>query len=190
MFYSRSPVCVAVIYAEAPWVDQIYAPMLAQLDSRLPSGRQWRYKPKLRTRRDQLARPGGSRTVRAMGCKWSFTVDPDPVDEGRVGPPDDGAGADFEPTQHPFAPLSPREWEVATLVAQGAKNREIAERLVLAQRTLESHLERTNERLEISNRAQLATWQRGSDVAATNDVTGGTGPADRTLLRRLRVVGN
>jgi ATP-dependent DNA ligase len=28
-------------------LDQLYAPMLAQLDSRLPSGQQWRYEPKL-----------------------------------------------------------------------------------------------------------------------------------------------
>jgi predicted ATPase/DNA-binding CsgD family transcriptional regulator len=113
------------------------------------------------------------------------------IDEARVGPSDGGAGTDFGPTQHLFAPLSPREWEVATLVAQGAKNREIAERLVLAQRTIESHLERIYERLEISNRAQLARWmtQREFDVAGTNEVIGGTA-ADRPSLKRLRVVGN
>jgi DNA-binding CsgD family transcriptional regulator len=111
------------------------------------------------------------------------------VAEARSGPDEVGDGTDFA-RQQPFAPLSPREWEVATLVAHGAKNREIAERLVLAQRTIESHLERIYERLEISNRAQLATWvtHRGLEVAGTEDVTTGT-VADRRPMRRLRVVG-
>ncbi len=38
----------------------------------------------------------------------------DLVHEARVGPLDDRAVTDFAPTQHAFAPLSPREWEVAT----------------------------------------------------------------------------
>ena len=83
-------------------------------------------------------------------------------------------GADRIANLQPFAPLSPREWEVATLVARGARNREIAEHLVLAQRTIESHLERIYERLEISNRAQL-TWvtQRSlADAAAESGVAG------------------
>ena len=60
------------------------------------------------------------------------------------------------------------------MVARGARNREIAEHLVLAQRTIESHLERIYERLEISNRAQL-TWvtQRSlADAAAESGVAG------------------
>ncbi len=107
----------------------------------------------------------------------------------RGGPVDVGDGTSFDSTQHPFAPLSPREWEVATLVAQEAKNRAIAEHLILAQRTIESHLERIYDRLEISNRAQLARWvtQRGLDIAGPADVTTGTA-ADRPPLRRLRVV--
>jgi ATP-dependent DNA ligase len=28
-------------------LDQVFAPMLAQLDTRLPAGQQWRYEPKL-----------------------------------------------------------------------------------------------------------------------------------------------
>jgi hypothetical protein len=66
----------------------------------------------------------------------------------------------------------------------------MAERLVLAQRTIESHLERIYERLKISNRAQLATWvtQRGLDAVGPGDVTAGTAAA-RASLTRLRVVG-
>src|SRR6185295_13021383 len=47
-----------------------------------------------------------------------------------------------EDSAHAYAPLSDREWEVARLVARGLKNREIAESLVLAERTIGSHLER------------------------------------------------
>jgi DNA-binding CsgD family transcriptional regulator len=123
---------------------------------------------------------------------------PDLVAEARGGPRDDGSATDFTATPNPFAPLSPREWEIATLVAQGARNREIAERLVLAQRTIESHLERIYDRLEISNRAQLATWvtQRESDIARPNDLSGvrpestAKVRSDRGPSKRLRVVGN
>jgi DNA-binding NarL/FixJ family response regulator len=57
-----------------------------------------------------------------------------------------------------YAPLSAREWETARHVARGARNREIADALVLTERTVGSHLERIFGRLEIRNRAQLAAW--------------------------------
>lgn len=55
-----------------------------------------------------------------------------------------------------YAPLTAREWEIAQLVARGARNREIAEQLVLTERTVGSHLERIFARLHIRSRAQLA----------------------------------
>ncbi|MEO3791648.1 LuxR C-terminal-related transcriptional regulator [Nonomuraea sp. B10E15] len=54
--------------------------------------------------------------------------------------------------------LTPREQEVAELVAQGLSNKEIAARLVIAQRTAEGHVEHILTKLSLSSRVQIATW--------------------------------
>lgn len=54
--------------------------------------------------------------------------------------------------------LSPREREVATLVALGLSNRDIAERLVVSERTAENHVQRVMNRLGVRSRTQIATW--------------------------------
>ncbi|RBY79776.1 hypothetical protein DQ238_09000 [Geodermatophilus sp. TF02-6] len=51
--------------------------------------------------------------------------------------------------------LTEREREVATLAAQGVKNQEIARRLVLSVRTVETHLGRVYDKLGISGRGAL-----------------------------------
>lgn len=56
------------------------------------------------------------------------------------------------------AVLSRREAEVAELVAQGMTNRDIAARLVVAQRTAEGHVERILVKLGFTSRSQIATW--------------------------------
>ena len=54
--------------------------------------------------------------------------------------------------------LSPREREVVALVARGLTNREIAEVLVISQRTAENHLQRVLNRLGLRSRAQVVAW--------------------------------
>jgi non-specific serine/threonine protein kinase len=58
----------------------------------------------------------------------------------------------------PATALTPREREVAELVAQGMSNREIAEKLVVAIRTAESHVENILRKLQFTSRAQVAVW--------------------------------
>lgn len=53
--------------------------------------------------------------------------------------------------------LSPREWEVARLVAAGRSNSEIAEQLFISQRTVTTHLQRIYSRLGIS-RSDLTAY--------------------------------
>jgi non-specific serine/threonine protein kinase len=55
-------------------------------------------------------------------------------------------------------PLTRREREVATLVADGLGNREIATRLFLSKRTVDSHIEHIFTKLGFSSRTQLANW--------------------------------
>ena len=62
--------------------------------------------------------------------------------------------------------LTKREQEVATLIAQGLSNREIAARLVVAQRTAEGHVENILSKLGFTSRTQVAGWlasQAGSE---------------------------
>ncbi|MFE4582429.1 LuxR C-terminal-related transcriptional regulator [Streptomyces chartreusis] len=51
--------------------------------------------------------------------------------------------------------LSPRERQIASLVAAGLDNQEIAERLVLSRRTIENHLYRCFRKLGVRNRREL-----------------------------------
>ena len=55
-------------------------------------------------------------------------------------------------------PLSPREREVAGLVAQGLGNRAIAERLVISERTAQNHVQHILAKLGFTSRAQIAAW--------------------------------
>ena len=57
-----------------------------------------------------------------------------------------------------FSRLSPREREVADLVAQGLSDREISSRLVISKRTAESHVAHIFTKLGFSSRVQLATY--------------------------------
>ncbi|HEY7144634.1 MAG TPA: alpha/beta fold hydrolase [Streptosporangiaceae bacterium] len=54
--------------------------------------------------------------------------------------------------------LTPRQREVAALIAQGLTNREIASRLYITERSAESHAERIRDRLGFRSRAQIAAW--------------------------------
>jgi predicted ATPase/DNA-binding CsgD family transcriptional regulator len=72
-----------------------------------------------------------------------------------VPAPRDAADSDARLTE---LGLTRREREVITLVAQGLSNREIAARLVVAQRTAEGHVENILSKLGFTSRAQVAGW--------------------------------
>jgi len=54
--------------------------------------------------------------------------------------------------------LTPREQEVAVLIAHGRSNRAMAADLVLSERTVEDHVSRILGKLGFNSRAQIATW--------------------------------
>jgi DNA-binding NarL/FixJ family response regulator len=55
--------------------------------------------------------------------------------------------------------LSPREEEVAALVAEGLTNRQIADRLVISERTAQNHVQHILTKLGFSARSQIAAWR-------------------------------
>jgi predicted ATPase/DNA-binding CsgD family transcriptional regulator len=57
-----------------------------------------------------------------------------------------------------FAGLTMREREVAALIAQGKINREIAEDLVVSERTVESHVSNIMFKLGVHSRRQIRAW--------------------------------
>ncbi|MEA2160576.1 MAG: hypothetical protein QOD66_2956, partial [Solirubrobacteraceae bacterium] len=55
-------------------------------------------------------------------------------------------------------PLTPRQREVADLVAAGLTNAQIAAKLHLSERTVENHVFNALSALDLHNRVQLASW--------------------------------
>jgi DNA-binding NarL/FixJ family response regulator len=84
--------------------------------------------------------------------------------------------------------LTAAEQRVATLVADGRTNREVAAALFLAERTVASHLSRVYAKLGVRSRTELARKLETSDVAVEG-VAGGrvaaveTGPEPLDSLR-------
>jgi non-specific serine/threonine protein kinase len=54
--------------------------------------------------------------------------------------------------------LTPREREVALLVAQGLTNRRISEELSISERTVATHVARSLKKLGLGSRSRLAAW--------------------------------
>jgi two-component system, NarL family, nitrate/nitrite response regulator NarL len=54
--------------------------------------------------------------------------------------------------------LTPRERELLRCVAAGETNRQIAEKLVIAENTVKNHIKNILEKLELENRVQLAAY--------------------------------
>jgi predicted ATPase/DNA-binding CsgD family transcriptional regulator len=57
-----------------------------------------------------------------------------------------------------FTMLTPREVDVAKLIAQGLSNKEIAASLVISKRTAESHIEHILTKLNFTSRTRIASW--------------------------------
>lgn len=77
---------------------------------------------------------------------------------------------DEEPSTH----LTQRESEVLRMVAEGANNVEIVAQLQLSQKTVRNYVSRLYHKLDLSNRAEVATYLVNSDSART---AGGADPA-------------
>ena len=57
-----------------------------------------------------------------------------------------------------ITPLSPRERDVAALIAEGLTNAEIAARLAVTTGTVANHIEHIRHKLGARNRVMIAVW--------------------------------
>ncbi len=56
------------------------------------------------------------------------------------------------------SPLSHREREIVQLVAQGYKNKEMAEKMFISEQTVKNHLHNIFDKLGVSDRLELALY--------------------------------
>ena len=56
------------------------------------------------------------------------------------------------------SPLSNREREIVALVAQGYKNKEMAEKMFISEQTVKNHLHNIFDKLGVSDRLELALY--------------------------------
>lgn len=58
----------------------------------------------------------------------------------------------------PLATLSPREYEVFLLVAEGMTNQEIGKRLFISEKTVKNYVTKVRKKVGVSNRTQVALY--------------------------------
>jgi len=102
------------------------------------------------------------------------------LEQGRRMEPDHAVGyalgeqAYVEPAIPDSQPrLSEREQEVIQLLTRGLTNRQIAERLMVGERTIDSHVEHVRNKLGLRTRAEIASWlarnESKSDLGSSNE---------------------
>jgi NarL family two-component system response regulator LiaR len=77
--------------------------------------------------------------------------------------PDAGSGQAAAMSQ-----LTEREREVLALVSDGKRNREIAEELVISEKTVKAHVSNILSKLHLSNRTELKWWYERQRVTRSN----------------------
>ena len=75
------------------------------------------------------------------------------------------------PAEQPATPdpLTPREVEVLQMVAQGLSNQEIAERLVISETTVRTHVSNILSKLHLASRTQAALWALREGLASLDE---------------------
>jgi two-component system nitrate/nitrite response regulator NarL len=77
-----------------------------------------------------------------------------------AAPGSEGSGPSLTSNGKPRerSPLSTREREIVTLVAQGYKNKEMAEKMFISEQTVKNHLHNIFDKLGVSDRLELALY--------------------------------
>jgi non-specific serine/threonine protein kinase len=67
-------------------------------------------------------------------------------------------GAPGDPARPQQVPLTPRDRQIAALVASGRTNRQIGRALGISEKTAEVHLHHVMSKLDVRSRAEVAAW--------------------------------
>lgn len=95
----------------------------------------------------------------ALGLRW-VTPDLEDYCRRRVTTTAQELAKPAEPRDADWDRLTPREREVATLVGQGLRHGEIAERLRISVHTVKNHLRHVFVKLDVAGRVELAVYVR------------------------------
>ena len=71
----------------------------------------------------------------------------------------------------PMGDLTPREQEVAALVARGLTNRQVSSELSISERTAGNHVAHILTKLGFTSRTQIAAWRAARMSSAVSDPT-------------------
>ena len=71
-----------------------------------------------------------------------------------------------DPERPHARPLTPRERQVAALVASGRTNRQIGRVLGISEKTAEVHLHHVMSKLDVRSRAEVAAWAVAQHLSA------------------------
>ena len=128
--------CAAIPAVPAPPLRQRHDAALAAARSALPAAEY------------RAAFAKGTALTQAEAIAFALEEAMSRPDDARAGP---GPGQ-----------LTPRERDVAALVAQGMSNSQIAATLVISPRTVETHVQHIMDKLGCGSRAQIAAWSAGN----------------------------
>jgi predicted ATPase/DNA-binding CsgD family transcriptional regulator len=123
-----------------------------------------------------LYRPQHERSVSAAFHRLGQAGYESAFQRGRAMTVDEGVAFSVEDKQPPkaaqaarprsYALLTGRQLEIAWLIADGLSNKQIADRLFLSERTVETHITNILNKLGLSSRVQITRWISGSGEAA------------------------
>ncbi len=122
--------------------------------------------------RERVRREGARMALERV---LAYALDEGPADEAEVPAESSGqyeqAGPEYEVVSGLANPLSPRESEIALLVARGMSNPRIASELIIGERTVQTHVSNILAKLGLSSRVQIAGWvaERYGLAAARHD---------------------
>ena len=94
--------------------------------------------------------------VMSLDQAIAYALTPEPVPVAPPTPP---------PVSTEGGPLSRREVEVVRLIARGLTNKEIAETLVISERTADTHADHIRQKLGVRSRAEIAAWAVRQGIA-------------------------
>jgi predicted ATPase/DNA-binding SARP family transcriptional activator/DNA-binding CsgD family transcriptional regulator len=125
----------------------------------LPPGDRALHEPYLASARSRLGEAAWEEALaegRAMsleeGAEYALSEEKEPPAPAVTGPPEE------PPADEPPAALTPREKEVALLIARELSNRQIASELMLSEHTVATHVRNILKKLGLYSRTQIAAW--------------------------------